>query len=164
MGAFRLELFPKIRPFIKNRAVNLQNKLIQMAQRYFFGVVVLIFLFYGEILGQEKIVEKIPVFPDNYSNYTAFSVMESHRAFIKNNPINGQQKYVKPVTFSLSTGIFCPVLASPVTQDFYSQHLSFFCRKELQIEKATSIPLRFRLGSLEYTNYLEQKPNSGFRP
>jgi len=164
MGAFRLDIFSKTRPFIKNRAVNLQNKLIQMPQRYFFGVVVFIFLFCGEILGQEKNVEKIPVALDNYSNYTGFSESMSHRSFIKNNALNGQKRALNPIPFSLFTSAFCPVLTTQVTQDFYSQHLSFFCRKELQIEKATTIPLRFRLGSLAYTNYLEQKPNSGFRP
>ena len=47
-----------------------------------------------------------------------------------------------------------------VSPDFYTKHLSFFCRKELQIEKTTSIPFLFRLGSSEYTNYLEQKLNA----
>jgi len=159
MGAFRLDIFSKTRPFIKNRAVNLQNNLIQMAQRYFFGVVVFIFLFCGEILGQEKNVEKIPVFLDNYSNYTGFSLSGSHRYFIKNIPKFRQEIAAKPIGISLSMSAFGPLPAAPVSQDFYSQHLSFFCRKELQIEKATSIPLRFRLGSMQYTDYLEQKPN-----
>lgn len=41
--------------------------------------------------------------------------------------------------------------------DFYAQHLGFVCRKEYKLEKATHIPFRFRLGSLEYCNYLEGK-------
>lgn len=42
-------------------------------------------------------------------------------------------------------------------EDYYSKNLSFLCRKELQIEKITKLPLRFRLGSLEQVNLLEGK-------
>ena len=35
----------------------------------------------------------------------------------------------------------------------------FFCRQEIKLEKITGIPIRFRLGSLEYTNWLEKKSN-----
>jgi hypothetical protein len=42
----------------------------------------------------------------------------------------------------------------------YTKTLGGVCRIEYQFQKTTSIPLRLRLGSLEYTNYLEQKPNA----
>lgn len=41
--------------------------------------------------------------------------------------------------------------------NFYSQHLGFFCRKEVQVQKATNLNVFFRLGTKEYVDYLEQK-------
>ena len=48
-------------------------------------------------------------------------------------------------------------------QNFYNQHLSFFCKKELQLQKLTSLPVYIRAGSKEYVDYLEKKPNAVWR-
>ncbi|MEO6837134.1 MAG: hypothetical protein ABI261_02380 [Ginsengibacter sp.] len=45
-----------------------------------------------------------------------------------------------------------------IPADFSTCKYGFFCREELKIEKATKIPLRIRLGSLEQCNYYEGKP------
>lgn len=116
-----------------------------MPQRVFCFVVVLILFFKGEIFSQQK----QPVSASDTPRFYRFSFIQSEYNFLS--PGCGTlPEEMKPKYFSLQ----------PVPPDFYAGILSFFCKKELQIEKATSVPFRFRIGSLDYVNYLEQKPNS----
>jgi len=45
-------------------------------------------------------------------------------------------------------------------RNFYIQNLGYFCKKEVQIQKALSLPLFIRLGSKEEVDWLERKPNA----
>ena len=47
-----------------------------------------------------------------------------------------------------------------VPRNFYTQHLSFFCRQEWQLQKRTNLNVFVRLGSKDYVDYLERKPNA----
>src|ERR1700677_2102663 len=44
-----------------------------------------------------------------------------------------------------------------IPPDFYTRHFGFFCRQELKMQQE-HIPVSFRLGSMDYCNWLEQKP------
>lgn len=51
--------------------------------------------------------------------------------------------------------------AKPVLGKYnYYNSLGVACKAELKLEKATKIPFRFRLGSLQQTDYMERKPNA----
>jgi hypothetical protein len=80
----------------------------------------------------------------------------NYNTFILKNKL----KVSDTTTFCISQGpLFTGItsLRSPVSSNFSTCTYGFFCREELKIEKATKMPLHFRLGSLDQCNYYEGK-------
>ena len=53
---------------------------------------------------------------------------------------------------------------SSVPGNFYSSNLGFFCRQELRLASVTRIPIKFRIGSLAYCDWMEGKRHAGTLP
>lgn len=80
------------------------------------------------------------------SELTGFGTVNNSRPLIS---LNYSWSLVRPSGYDFNM--------SPM---IYNQTLGFFCEKELQLQKITNVPFHFRLGSLEYVNWMEQKPNA----
>src|SRR6478752_2045297 len=50
-----------------------------------------------------------------------------------------------------------PAAVNQLPGNFYAKQLPFFCNKEIQVQKAVGILVKFRIGSVEYCDKLEGK-------
>ncbi len=56
-----------------------------------------------------------------------------------------------------SLRVAVPLRLPTLPANYYNTQLGFFCKKELQIQKAVKLPIVFRLGSAAYTDKMEGK-------
>ena len=170
----------KSRPIIKNQAVNLQNNKIQMAQRIFCLLVVWLIAASGKISGQASFVpnfiktsseSKLSLLPQA-SRFSENAVPYFlHKKMVKKilspsplhlpTRIEGTPYFQPQKAFYLGTlerinaPSNLPSIHLGFSPDFVVRNFSFFCKNEYRFEQATGIPLKLRLGSLEYVNGLE---------
>lgn len=70
---------------------------------------------------------------------------------------SSKQKIQNQVPFYNNIIFLKPPLPNNIPGNFYAKQLPFFCSKELQVQKLTGFPIKFRLGSVEYCDKLEGK-------
>ena len=68
-----------------------------------------------------------------------------------------------PVKKEVTPGIYSASVLPVIAGNFYTQNFGFFCKKELQVEKVTKIPFKFRIGSVQQCDWMEGKPNAGLQ-
>jgi len=142
--------FKKIVPIIKNQAVNLQTNGLMKSQRVYQILVVFMLILPTSIFSQQQMplsAQKTPHIhlEENLKAQRIQNKSYSFSAFV-------DTKALRPFTLN-------PLPIKMEVINLIIQNLPFFCKKEFIFEKNTSVPLRVRLGSLDYVNRLEGKEN-----
>lgn len=81
---------------------------------------------------------------------------QTSSSYLKLTPVYNLKYTGIPQSTVPVTGIISP--------SFYSSCLGFFCKQELKLQNTTGIPFKFRLGSVQYVDYLEGKHGAALRP
>ncbi len=64
------------------------------------------------------------------------------------------------LSFSFVTPLLVQQKITTIAPSFYVEHLPFVCKTEWQMQKTVKLPLVFRLGDVNFVNFLEDKPNN----
>jgi hypothetical protein len=111
-------------------------------------------------LGQQN-TGKLLKINDLYTTNPDFKKIENPGLNIFNYKFN--KTHTAAATINKPSALVTPVAYSIVSPSYYTQNFGFFCKQELQLEKLTKIPFKFRLGSVQQCDWMEGKPNTVIR-
>jgi hypothetical protein len=91
--------------------------------------------------------------------YTVASAYKNNKAATKKayQSITDYQKQQPSFTTPKGNYINTTATYPLISANYYAQNLGFFCKKELQLEKITKVPFKFRLGSVQQCDRMEGK-------
>ena len=110
--------------------------------------------------GQQNTV-KLLITNDLYTTNPIFKKIENPGLNIFNYKFN--KTHTAAATINKHSAVVTPVSYSILSPNYYTQNFGFFCKKELQLEKVTKIPFKFRLGSVQQCDWMEGKTGAGVR-
>jgi len=144
--------FKKIVPIIKNQAVNLQTNGLMKSQRVYQILVVFMLILPAKIFSQQQ----MPLFAQKTPHMCSEENLKAQKNQNNSYSFSAFVDTKAPRLFTLNP---LPIKMEVINANLTIQNLPFFCKKEFIFEKNTSVPLRVRLGSLDYVNKLEGKEN-----
>lgn len=142
----------------------------KMAQRVSFYLVVLLLGFLSRASAQEHLPRSFGLSDYLSSGYDSsqrgisaplryFSLTENKQYRNRIKLFSISSKFLKEIEQTQDLPPFLQpaslVMGVKEWKGIVVKNYSFFCRQEYRFQKATGVPLRFRLGSLDYVNWLE---------
>ena len=153
----------KNRPLPQKPGRKLRIKSDEMQQRFSFLLVALIFLHLAAVCQNQKFVKNYLAPQVNAMKNYSFRTSHGYSGFQ-----NGQNIYIPAQKPGNPYFYIQPMVVHseiPSQNSIIYQYKYFnpvrdwgiICQKEWKLEKATGIPFRFRLGSLQYVDMMEGK-------
>lgn len=127
--------------------------MIQKAKILIFCMIFVVGGVFGQKTGSLTQKIAIPVFTKSDFTCGGDSIYYTNYLSSKNNKLHVECDSFSNAPITLINNYPINIIAP----NYYTQNFGFFCKKELQLQKAIKVPFVFRLGSVEMCDRMEGK-------